>query len=190
MEKVAIVGASGSGKSTLAATLAEILGATRIDLDELFHQPDWEPTPTPEFRARVTAATNDEQWVVAGNYSVVYDIIHGGADTIVWLDLSRWRSTGRVIRRSIGRAVRREELWNGNREHWRDLLSRDPERNIILWAWQSHPKHRSRFGDFAEGKFWAHADVQRLTTPAEVRDFLERARDQAASSSSASSVDG
>ncbi|GHD83281.1 hypothetical protein CLV85_1985 [Salinibacterium amurskyense] len=38
-------------------------------------------------------------------------------DDLVWLDLPFFRTTlPRVIRRTIRRAVRREELWNGNVE--------------------------------------------------------------------------
>lgn len=173
MNHVAIVGPSGSGKTTLAGIVAERIGGTDIDLDGLFHQPDWQPTPTPEFRAAVTTTLEAEQrWVVAGNYTVVMDLVQGGADTIVWLDLSRWRTTARVLRRSLRRVVLREELWNGNREQVRNLLSRDPEKNVILWAWVSHPKIRHRYNGFASGGFWAHADVHRLTTPAEVDAFV------------------
>ena len=107
VERVAIVGGSGSGKSTLATRLADRLDAEHVELDALFHRPNWEPTPTPEFRVKVTAALDTDRWVVAGNYSTVMDIVHGNADTIVWLDLPRWMVTLRVVRRSLGRVIRR-----------------------------------------------------------------------------------
>ena len=130
-----IVGASGSGKSTLAAQLAAQFDARLVELDAIFHKPDWTPTPTTQFRAEVAAALDTDRWVVAGNYSVVMDLTQGSADTIVWLDMPRWLVTWRVIKRSIHRAAKREELWNGNRERWRNLIKRDPEDNIIVWAW-------------------------------------------------------
>ncbi len=172
MQRVSVVGASGSGKSTLASLIAERCDMAAIELDELYHQPEWEPTPTPEFRARVSQALDQPRWVVAGNYSVVLDLVHGAADTIVWLDLSRSRSTARVVRRSVRRVVRREELWNGNRETISNLVSRDPEKNIIRWAWSSHARVRERYEGFASGKFWAHADVRRLRSPGEVERFV------------------
>lgn len=149
----------------------------RCDLDELFHGPGWAPTPTRDFRERVTAALEDAEsgsagWVVAGNYATVSDITHGAADTIIWLDLARWRTVSRVARRGALRVVRREELWNGNRELLRDLLSRDPDRNIIVAAWQLHPLYRSRYSDHATSRFWAHADVHRLRHPSEARELL------------------
>ena len=47
---------------------------------------------------------------------------------------SRRRSTSRVIRCSLWRLITREELWNGNRQRWRNLFRCDLEVNIIVWA--------------------------------------------------------
>jgi adenylate kinase family enzyme len=172
MRRVAIVGGSGNGKSTLAASLAEKIDATSIELDELFHGENWAPTPTPEFRRRVAEALDTDRWVVAGNYSVVMDLVHGGADTIIWLDLPRWLVTWSVIRRSLRRVIQREELRNGNRERWRNLVSRDPEVNIIVWAWTHHAAHTKRYEGFLTSPFWAHADVRRLRSRREVAQLL------------------
>lgn len=174
-QRVTIVGGSGSGKSTLASKLAAQLAANVIELDAIFHKPDWTPTPTPQFRSEVAAALDTPSWVVAGNYSVVMDLTQGAADTIVWLDLPRWLVTWRVVKRSVRRAAMREELWNGNRERWRNLVKRSPEDNIIVWAWTYHDVHRQRYESFAAGKMWAHADVHRLRSPREVRRFLASA---------------
>jgi adenylate kinase family enzyme len=175
VERVTIVGGSGSGKSTLAGTLAADLNARLVELDAIFHKPDWTPTPTPQFRTEVAAALDTDRWVVAGNYSVVMDLTQGGADTIVWLDMPRWLVTWRVTKRSIRRAVKREELWNGNRERWRNLIKRDPEDNIIVWAWTYHGVHTERYTGFAEGNFWSHARVHRLQRPRDVKRFLASA---------------
>ena len=63
-------------------------------------------------------------WVVDGNYSAVRDLVWDRADTVVWLDLPRLVVVRRITTRSIRRVVRREELWNGNRERWRNLVTR------------------------------------------------------------------
>lgn len=173
VERVAIVGPSGAGKTTLAGTLAERIGATVIDLDALFHQENWQPSPTAEFRARVAESLETPRWCVAGNYSQVLDLVHGSADTIIWLDLPRGVVTWRVAKRSIRRVVMRETLWNGNRERLRRLLSRDPETNIIVWAWTEHGRTAPRYEGFAAGVFWEHADVYRLRSANEVEAFLD-----------------
>jgi len=172
VERVAIVGPFGSGKSTLAETVANRIDGTAIDLDTLFHRADRQSTPTTEFRTRVSAALDIPRWAVAGKYSQVLDIVHGRADTIVWLDLPRTLVTWRVARRSFRRVVTREQLWNGHRETWSDLLSLDPGRNSVVWAWTQHGRTGALYERFFDGSFWEHADVHRLRTSADVDTFM------------------
>ena len=90
MQRISVIGISGSGKSTLARRLASHLDAPHIELDGIFHQADWTPLPTDEFRARVREHVAGERWVIDGNYtSRVRDLIWDAADTIVWPDLPR-----------------------------------------------------------------------------------------------------
>jgi adenylate kinase family enzyme len=179
MRRVAVVGSSGVGKTTLAEQVAEQLGVPVIELDALMHGPDWTPTPTPEFRAVVTNAiaeadTASDGWVIPGNYRNVADITQRRADTIVWLDLPRRVSIWRLFKRSVRRSVTREVVWGGNRESLADLMSRDPNRNVLLWAWRSHPLYQEVYASYISGDFWAHATVHRLRTRADVEAFTER----------------
>lgn len=122
--------------------------------------------------ADALAAAESEQggWAVAGGYVVVADLTHGRADTIVWLDLSRSRTMWRVTRRSLRRVIRRERLWNGNRETLRQLL--DPRRSMITEAWRTHPVRRTKLEELATTPLWANAEVHRLRTPAEIDAFV------------------
>lgn len=176
MDRVTVVGASGAGKSTVARALADREGLTHIELDSMYHRPDWQPTPTPEFRSELLAVLAEtERWIIDGNYQMVRDIVHARADTIVWLDLGRWRVTSRVARRSARRVIRREELWGTNREHWRDVLSLDGTRSPVVWTWQHHDRYREMYEGLLDGGTWDHAVVHRLTTPGEVRAFVATA---------------
>lgn len=179
MHRVAIVGSSGAGKSTIAAELADLIDASVIELDDLMHGPNWTPTPTPEFRAKVAAAISDAEgpdggggWVTPGNYRNVADMVQRRADTIVWLDLPRRTVTRRLVLRSIRRLVTRAEVCNGNRETLRNLLSRDPERNVVLWSWQHHDQYQEIYETYADGDFWSGADIHRLRSPSEVDALL------------------
>src|SRR4051812_9560953 len=107
MKRVSVVGNSGSGKSTFARSLADKIGATCLDLDAIFHLPDWQELPPDEFRARVDEATAGESWVIDGNYTVVRSIVWARADTVVWLDFPRSLIMRRVVTRTFRRAVRR-----------------------------------------------------------------------------------
>jgi adenylate kinase family enzyme len=175
MDRVAIVGSPGSGKSTLAKELSAALGLHHVELDSLFHRPDWEPTPVPEFRAKVAEALSVDRWVVDGNYRPVSDMTQGWADTIVWPDLPRRTVTTRVARRTFRRIVRREELWNGNRESVGRALNRDPEESIIVWTWQKHAQYRELYESQLDGPLWADGTVVRLQSAREVRDWLAEA---------------
>jgi adenylate kinase family enzyme len=172
VQRVSVVGTSGSGKSTLGAALAKRLGTEFLELDSVFHQPGWVPLPDEEFRRRVGDAVAGQRWVVDGNYSKVRDIVWARADTVVWLDLPKRIVMRRVIWRSVQRAARRTELWNGNREHWRNLFSLDKEQSIITWAWQTHARNRAKFTAALADQENVELDVVRLKNPAEVRRFL------------------
>jgi adenylate kinase family enzyme len=141
LPRVAVHGASGSGKSTLSTTLARALDVAYLELDGLYQQPNWTPLELDEFRTSVESFVAQPSWVVDGNYSQVRDIVWPRATTIVCIDLPRRVVMTRVIKRTLLRIVKRERLWNGNRESWRNALSIDPMRNIILWSWNSHAKY-------------------------------------------------
>lgn len=169
MQRVAVVGNSGSGKSTLARELADGLGLVHVELDAIFHQPGWTPLPEPEFRDRVAELVAGDRWVVDGNYGAVRDLVWSRADTIVWLDLPRRVVTPRIVQRSLRRAIRRQELWNGNREQWRNLLAPDPGRNIVLWSVTRHGEHRSKYRHRLLVDPPSAVDVVHLRSPREVR---------------------
>jgi adenylate kinase family enzyme len=123
VQRVLVVGTSGSGKSRLSRRLATRLDAPHVELDALRHQAGWVPMPAAEMRARVERLTAGDRWVVDGNYLDVQPVVLARADTVVWIDLPRWLVMTRLARRSLWRGVTRRELWNGNRESLRRLMS-------------------------------------------------------------------
>ena len=170
---MAVLGSSGSGKSTLARRLSAVLAVPCLELDSVFHQPGWTPLPDGEFRARVGDFVAQEAWVVDGNYARTRDLVLARADTVVWLRLPRRTVMSRVVRRTAVRALLRRELWNGNRESVHAVLSRDPERSIVRWAWTTHGMYD------AEYEAMAAESPQRwvvLRTPGEVSRFLASVR--------------
>jgi adenylate kinase family enzyme len=173
MRRVSVVGTSGSGKSTLGKALARRLGADFLELDSVFHQPGWVPLPDEDFRRRVSEAVAGERWVIDGNYSSkVRDLIWARADTVVWLDLPKRTVMRRIIWRSFQRAARRVELWNGNRERWRNLFSLDKEESVVAWAWQTHAANRIKYAAAMADPENAQLHFVRLKNPVEVRRFL------------------
>jgi adenylate kinase family enzyme len=182
VRRVVVVGNSGSGKTTLAAALAGRLGVPHVELDALHHRADWAPAPVPEFRTAVQAALDAADadaggWVVCGNYRAVRSTLWARADTIVWLDLPRATVMRRVVGRSLGRLVRRVELWNGNRESASMLLAlHDPERSVIRWTWDGVTRYRATYLPLMASRTWADVRWHHLQSAAEVRAWLEAVR--------------
>lgn len=171
-----MVGCPGSGKSTLARALALRLDVVHVELDALFHQPGWTPLPDEAFRERVAETVDGLAWVVDGNYGVVQPIVWARADTVVWLDLPKTLVLRRIAVRTVRRVVRRERLWNDNREPLSNLTSLDPQRSIIAYAARQHAIYQERYASAMADAANAHITWHRLATPAEVAAFLGTAR--------------
>jgi adenylate kinase family enzyme len=162
-----MVGTSGSGKSTVGRAAAERLGVPFLELDSLRHQANWEELPDDEFRVRTSAVVAADGWVVDGNYSAVRPLVRARATHIVWLDLPRWRVMLQVVRRTIVRVAMRRELWNGNRERWRNFFSLDPMESIIVWAWTTYDRRQREYSEQLDER-WV-----RLRSRREVRAWLD-----------------
>ena len=83
-----------------------------------------------------------ERWVIDGNYSKVRDLVLSRADTVAFLDLPRWRVMSQLVPRTLRRIIIRQTLWNGNQERWANLLSLDPNDNLLLWSWTRYASRR------------------------------------------------
>lgn len=169
--RVVIKGTSGSGKSTVAAELARRLDVPWIELDALHHGPGWTAPTADAFQDRVRGAMDaaPDGWVIDGNYDgKLGDLVTAQADAIVWLDLPFAITFFRLSRRTFHRIHHRVELWNGNRETWRDALaSRD---SVLLWMIRVHRRHRREW----PRRFDGDARVVRLRTGAEVQRWLDQ----------------
>ena len=159
----------------MARRIAGALDLPHLELDSVFHQPDWTPLPDDEFRVAAVDFTQQERWVVDGNYTAagVLDLVWERADTVVWLDLSRRVVMSRVIRRTVRRAATREELWNGNREPWSNFTRWNPEENIIRWAWTRFDHTRSKYDSRSVDSRWSHLEFIRLSFRSEAADFVQ-----------------
>jgi adenylate kinase family enzyme len=178
MNRISVVGSSGSGKTTQARTIADALGAPNLELDSVYHQANWTPLSDAEFVARVSRFVEQPRWVVDGNYTShgVLDAVWQRADTVVWLDPPRSTVMRRVLFRSLRRVAMRTELWNGNRERWRNLWSTDPEQNIVLWAFTRFEHTRTRYETRTRDPRFAHLAIHRLITEAEREALLSTLR--------------
>jgi len=171
-QRIVVQGPSGSGKTTLAKSIATALGYPYLELDSVFHQANWTPLDEVAFRDVVSSFADRPQWVSDGNYGAVRDLLWCRADVIVFIQLPKWQVMGRIVNRTLRRAIGRTELWNGNRESLRNLISRDPERNIVLWTWNTHARYRDTVPNEARSEA-PHAEVTILRGSTAVKRFVQ-----------------
>ena len=132
--RVVVAGTTGSGKTTLAAASAPPSSSP---------SPRWTPCTTarrgrrgrsswPTSRRSAPPTPGCREW----QYPDARELLADRADTMVWLDVPTPVTLTRVVRRTVARRLRDEELWNGNKEAPLHTVFTDPE-HIVRWAWRT-----------------------------------------------------
>ncbi len=167
--RVLVAGVSGAGKTTLAGRIGTLLDIPHTELDSLFHGPNW--LPRADFMSDVDRFTREPRWVTEWQYGTVRQMLAQRADTLVWLDFPVRVSMGRLIRRTVRRRLRGEELWNGNYEGplWGVFTDRD---HVVRWAWRTRNKLKKLVPGVAVK--CPGLCVVRLGSPVEVEVWLGR----------------
>jgi adenylate kinase family enzyme len=167
MNRIAIVSGPGAGKTTLARAL----GLPHVELDALWWGPGWRPVPLEVFRSRVQEAADGDNWVIEGFYveEAGVPIVWPRADTLVWLDLPRWRCVPRAVRRTSRQVLGRVALWNGNRQRASSLT---PTSVWRLWCrWPSYPATIDRALSIHD---WSDLHIVRLRSDDDIQRFLDK----------------
>ncbi|PYF97796.1 Adenylate kinase [Georgenia satyanarayanai] len=178
--RVLVAGVSGAGKTTLARRVAAVTGGPHTEIDALFHGPGW--VPRTEFLDDVRALVARDAWTTEWQYTGARPLLAERADLLVWLDLAFATVTlPRLLRRTVGRRLRRQELWNGNVEPplWTVLTDRE---HVVRWAVHTRGKLRVRVPLLEEHE--PHLVVVRLRSPREVKRWVEGALRAAVAASS------
>jgi adenylate kinase family enzyme len=170
MLRISIVGTSGSGKTTFARRLAGILALPRVELDAIFWQPNWTELPEEEFHTRVALATEQDRWVIEGNYSRVRNMVWSRATHVIWLNYPFLTVFTRVLYRTISRIITQEELFTGCRESFKmTFLSRE---SILLWMITTYGRRKRQYRAlFAQNEF-SHLTMIELHNQRQADRFL------------------
>jgi adenylate kinase family enzyme len=182
--RIAVIGPSGSGKTWVSSRLASRLGLRHVEIDALYHGPNWEECTLDELRERVAAATDGEDWVSDGTYhQMIGEVVLERARTVVWLDLPVRLIQWRLLRRTYLRKKNDVVLWHGNREGpWRESL------RYLMWPSfkRSFENRRKLPALFARHP---HLEVHRLRSDGEVRRLVASWDRASVSASSATAAD-
>jgi adenylate kinase family enzyme len=90
--KIVVIGAPGSGKTFLSKKIAEILKLTHIESDEIY----WKGL---DLRKEIENLTEDDNWIVEGHISKIYDIVFPKADKVIIIEGSDILSLIRALMR-------------------------------------------------------------------------------------------
>jgi adenylate kinase family enzyme len=168
--RINLIGTSGAGKSTVGKHIAERLNIPYIQLDELHWKPNWVESTNEELFPKLEKALSSDQWVLDGNYTKTIPIKWKRAQIVVYLDLPFHIVLYRIIKRSLVRGIKHEELWNGNKETvWKHLFTRD---SMILWTIKYFHKNRKLYTAIFEKPEYSHIKFVRLRSRKEVKDFV------------------
>ena len=172
-ERLVVIGTTASGKSTLARRLAERFGLDFIELDALHWERNWQAAPEQVFRARTEEATRARRWVVAGNYEAVRGIVWPRAQAVVWLDYSFGRVLWQLTVRTLRRSLRREELWNGNRERLWWHLKFWSDESLYRWLLKTYWRRRREYPRLLAESENARLRIIRLQSPRAAEAWLQ-----------------
>jgi adenylate kinase family enzyme len=164
-----IASASGNGKTTLGRQLAARLDVPFVELDAIVHGPGWTEISDQGLREALVPVLQSGAWVIDGSYQrKLGDLLLREAELVVWLDLPVRVWLPRLLRRTAGRFVRRQELWNGNRESLKAAVW--GRESLLGYALTTHVRKRREWPAQLAGY-----PVTRLRSSAAVRRFLESA---------------
>ena len=165
--RIVVYGWAGSGKTAASRRIGAALGLPVIELDALFWRPRWQPSPVDEFRAAVLGALAacPDGWVCDGNYAMIRGDILPLADTAVWLRLPFRTAYWRLVKRTVGRALKQEPLWHDNRESFSSRVSL-----LLSEIKQWGLGQRGLIQDFQDVPH--RAAIVELRSPREVEAFL------------------
>jgi adenylate kinase family enzyme len=167
-QRVLIAGTSGSGKTFLAQRVGAALGIPHVEIDSLYHGPEW--VPREEFVADVERLVAGAAWVAEWQYHSVRPVLLERADLLVWLDLGRRTVMRQVGARTIRRRLGRHRLWHDNVEPPLRTFFTNPD-HIVRWAWSTHHLTGQRIAEARRRR--PELVVVRLTSRRTVRRWVQ-----------------
>ncbi len=101
MKRIMVIGCCGAGKSTFSRKLHAISNIDLYPLDKYYWKPNWVETEAEEWDGIVKELSEQEEWIIDGNYARTMDIRLKRADTVIFLDCSTLKCLWRITKRTL-----------------------------------------------------------------------------------------
>jgi adenylate kinase family enzyme len=166
-ERILIYGVTGSGKTTLAQRLGDVTGLPWHSVDDLTWEANWTPVSNELQTQKIESICGENRWILDTAYGTWIHVPLQRAQLIVALDYPRWISLGRLLRRTVSRALDGRPICNGNRETFRLTFNRN---SILVWHFKSFARKRTRILKWAaesEGP-----EVVHIRTPKQLEEWI------------------
>ena len=176
MKRVAIFTNAGGGKSTLAKHLVDIAGLPLYVVDKMRFLPGGDAVPHQKYLTTHAELIQPGDWIIDAfeNVATAWERFDR-ADTLIHVDLPRAVHYWWVTKRFVKGLFRNPDGWPENSPLWSSTLS---SYSVISRCHRNlTPRYRQLLLDSAASK-----RVHHLRSPAEIANFLETVRREAARS--------
>ena len=170
--RINVIGTSGSGKSTFSKILAKKMNVPYVEMDALHWKANWKESSDEELFNKLKNALSSEKWILDGNYSKTEHIKWKQIQIVIFLDLPFYLVLYRIIKRSLVRGLKRQELWagTGNKESiLKVLFSKD---SMIFFTIKNFYKNRKRYSKLSNNFQNSQIKFISLKSRKDINDFL------------------
>lgn len=101
MKRILVLGAPGSGKTFCSTKLAHILNIPIHQLDHYYYKPNWVVVDRETFIAKQREIIQGDTWIIDGNATSMLAERLMRADTVIYLDIPRYKRICRVLWRNL-----------------------------------------------------------------------------------------
>ncbi len=136
MKRICIIGGPGSGKTTLANNLGKKLNLPVCHIDGINHLEKWQLRDKKERDEIIISKSNEDKWVIDGNYITTLNARLEKSDFVIFLDYSTFTRVNSVLHRYIKiRGKERPEI-----PGCKEKLDYEFLKFVLKWNKEKRPK--------------------------------------------------
>lgn len=113
-KRIVILGSGGSGKTTLSNYINKKIGLPVVYLDKEYWLPNWEKPCEEDWNNKLSKLSENEKWIMDGNYIDSLNIRLERADLVIMLDIKQSVCLTSIFFRTLrSYFVKRKDLSDG-----------------------------------------------------------------------------